>query len=247
MRSSKYERAKLAPLVASSHSISDVIRALGLTPNGGNHRMISALIRRYAFNTSHFRHGALVSRVREIPTDTLARLVEQSTSIAQVLTALALPTEGRAHHELTKRLRALGIDTSHLRGCGWARGETAATNATVARIRERVRRPDHEVFVENSPELKGPRLCERLLALGWSYACTECGISSWRGRALVLHVDHRNGIHDDNRLVNLRFLCPNCHSQTDTYCNRKRSHAARASDARGPCYTSTSLRAWWNW
>jgi 5-methylcytosine-specific restriction endonuclease McrA len=39
---------------------------------------------------------------------------------------------------------------------------------------------------------------------------------------LVLHIDHINGINNDNRLSNLRLLCPNCHSQTATYCNRRR-------------------------
>ncbi len=44
----------------------------------------------------------------------------------------------------------------------------------------------------------------------------------WRGKRLVLHVDHVNGINNDNRLPNLRFLCPNCHSQTPTFGNRRR-------------------------
>jgi len=47
--------------------------------------------------------------------------------------------------------------------------------------------------------------------------CSICGISEWCGRQLVCHLDHVNGINNDNRLENLRMLCPNCHSQTDTY------------------------------
>lgn len=208
MRTSKYDRATLARLVASSASLSDVIRGLGLTPNGGNHRMFSALVRRYELDTSHFRHGALGERVRAIPRETLEHLVASSTSLAQVLTALDLPTKGRAHYELKRQLQALAIDTSHLRGAGWSRGETASTHASVARARERNRRSDDDVFVANSPEIKGRSLAKRLLALGWTYACATCGISTWRNEALVLHLDHRNGVHNDNRLSNLRFLLP---------------------------------------
>jgi 5-methylcytosine-specific restriction endonuclease McrA len=52
--------------------------------------------------------------------------------------------------------------------------------------------------------------------------CERCGISRWRGRDLVITLHHVNGDGSDNRLENLRMLCPNCHSQTDTYGGRNR-------------------------
>jgi hypothetical protein len=55
--------------------------------------------------------------------------------------------------------------------------------------------------------------------------CDECGISDWRGRPLSIQIDHINGIRHDYRLENLRMLCPNCHSQTETFAARnKQSH-----------------------
>jgi hypothetical protein len=50
--------------------------------------------------------------------------------------------------------------------------------------------------------------------------CEECGISEWLGRPLTLELHHRNGIRDDNRLENLAILCPNCHSQTESFGGR---------------------------
>ena len=47
--------------------------------------------------------------------------------------------------------------------------------------------------------------------------CEICGLREWLGRPLVMQLDHQNGLRADNRLHNLRMLCPNCHSQTETY------------------------------
>jgi HNH endonuclease len=50
--------------------------------------------------------------------------------------------------------------------------------------------------------------------------CRRCGIDAWFGQPLSMHLDHVNGVGNDNRLENLRMLCPNCHSQTPTYGGR---------------------------
>lgn len=53
------------------------------------------------------------------------------------------------------------------------------------------------------------------------YECCECKNSGeWNTKPLVLQLDHSNGINNDNRLENLRFICPNCHSQTETYAGK---------------------------
>ena len=57
--------------------------------------------------------------------------------------------------------------------------------------------------------------------------CDECGISEWRGKPLAIQLDHRNGIRDDHRPENLRMLCPNCHSQTETFAGKNRGRLSK--------------------
>jgi 5-methylcytosine-specific restriction endonuclease McrA len=67
-------------------------------------------------------------------------------------------------------------------------------------------------------------LKRRLIAEGLKDGCCErCGIKNWRGLPLSLQVHHSNGIGDDNRLENLRLLCPNCHSQTQGHSRKRRT------------------------
>ncbi len=222
MRSSKYNAALLGPIVRSSYSLADVLRRLGLPLTGGNYRNIAARIRLSNLATTHFGSRTQRARCAAVSVEVLTRLVQESTSIAQVLSKLELPTEGRAHPELKRRIRQLGIDTAHLRGRGWARGETTSSHPSVAQVSQRNSLPDANVFIPNSPMIGGRRVTPRLLAMGWPYRCALCDLTEWRGKALVLHLDHVNGINNDNRLTNLRFLCPNFHSQTDTCGNRRR-------------------------
>ena len=69
--------------------------------------------------------------------------------------------------------------------------------------------------------------------------CQVCGISEWNGKSIVLEIDHIDGNYENNKPENLRFICPNCHSQTDTYKSRnmgKGRHYRRERYAAGQSY-----------
>lgn len=54
------------------------------------------------------------------------------------------------------------------------------------------------------------------------YKCTLCGLTDWNGQYLSLTLDHINGKKNDNKIENLRWICPNCDSQLDTYCSKNK-------------------------
>lgn len=56
------------------------------------------------------------------------------------------------------------------------------------------------------------------------YKCLNCGLSKWLDKPLSLQLEHKNGIHNDNRLFNLCLLCPNCHSQTETFAGKNKKY-----------------------
>ena len=77
---------------------------------------------------------------------------------------------------------------------------------------------DMEKVLRNEQKTTSSKLKSKLYNAGLKTAkCEICGISDWNGKQITLHLDHTNGNHD-NRLENLQILCPNCHSQTPTYC-----------------------------
>jgi len=74
-------------------------------------------------------------------------------------------------------------------------------------------------------------LRKRLIEEGvFEYKCSSCRISEWNGEHIVLELDHINGIKSDNRRVNLRLLCPNCHSQTITYKSKNKNKRSYSDD-----------------
>lgn len=69
-----------------------------------------------------------------------------------------------------------------------------------------------------------PKWVHRTLAELRGNFCEVCGIDKHNDLPLKLEVDHIDGNHKNNKPNNLRLICPNCHSQTDTYKNRNKGN-----------------------
>ncbi|MZE78643.1 HNH endonuclease signature motif containing protein [Streptomyces xinghaiensis] len=210
MPPSPYTHDRLNEAARSSRTLSQALVKLGVDPRSGSRRYLRARMRTLGIDTSHFeREGARWTR------EILEPAVAASTNMNEVLRRLGLGIVGGHHTHISNRVRALGIDTSHF---------TARTSGNRAGRR---RRTPEDVLVEQNPEsarrVHGDRLRQCMLDAGVAHLCALCGMEPmWRGRRLPLEVDHIDGRWWNNRLQNLRLLCPNCHATTDTYRGRNK-------------------------
>ena len=149
--------------------------------------------------------------------------VAKHTNFTDVLRELGLrPADGN-HASMKRHAARLSLDTSHFNSARRVRG--------LAVWRECKRRTDEEIFRERSDVCSNVvrKRVRRLIAPSWCAICGNAG--EWQGRPLTLQLDHANGRYDDNRLENLRWLCPNCHSQTPDFAGRGKSRRVREAPA----------------
>lgn len=154
----------------------------------------------------------------------LEALVKESVSVAEVLRKLGKPQSGNLHVYVSKKIKEYGIDTSHFLGKAANQGENHK-GGTPKRSWEEILILHNDKTHREVPY----KLRRALIEFGREYKCENpiCTIQdTWLGNNITLHVDHINGNWKDNRPDNLRFLCPNCHSQTQNYCGSK-GHTGR--------------------
>lgn len=148
----------------------------------------------------------------------LKKKVKESTALAQVLRGLGLVPAGGNYLSIQIHIERLGLSTSHFVGQSHNKGKQLPSPPGTI--------PLKKILVKNSTYTNTKRLKLRLVrGERLKYECSECSISSWLGGELALHLDHKNGDRRDNRISNLRLLCPNCHSQTPTYCGKNNKAA----------------------
>lgn len=149
--------------------------------------------------------------------EVLADAASRCTSIRGVLRELGIsPNSGGMSAHVKKRIKLFEIDTSHFYRQGWNKGKPSLERLTWQRVLVVDRRGN---IKEDSQVLR-----RAMIESGIEYRCEDCGCPPvWNGKPLTLEADHKNGNNTDNRKENLRFLCLNCHSQTDNFRSKNRN------------------------
>jgi hypothetical protein len=217
---------ELRALVRDNNTYAEISRAAGVKICGASKAVLATRIISLNIDTSHFisRKTDKLSKTSDADFTAHVRIARSWPEVALLCgyDVGAYGHQQRVHIRtlMMRRATELGLDADHIE---------LSTRASNRRI-----------FVSDSTANRSQVKRRLLRDLRWPYKCNAChnimfehrdGKPFWFDKPVTLQLEHRNGISTDNRLENLEFLCPLCHSQTTTYSGGN-SVAARAKRAR---------------
>lgn len=148
----------------------------------------------------------MTNKIYECTDEQFIRLIKESANVSEVLFKLGYSVNGNSwgFSKVKRRMADLNLTFYDFKG-----------KSPLSEKHNKIN-PDL-LFTEHSKHKRSIIRNYLIKNSTIPYKCAICGITKWNDKTLSLELDHINGINDDNRLENLRFLCPNCHSQTTTY------------------------------
>jgi hypothetical protein len=155
------------------------------------------------------------SIINKISKEELLNLFNNSSSFKEILSNLGLDNySGGNYRTLKKRLAIENIDLLSL---------SKRRSQAISQKRQKTRYTFEEIFKKDSKCKSGNKILKKIILRNkiLEHCCGICKIEPvWNGKPLILQVDHIDGDSSNNEIKNLRLVCPNCHSQTDTYCGK---------------------------
>lgn len=151
-----------------------------------------------------------------VPKQELELIILDSSSYSEILRKLNIFSQGSNINTLKRRILSENIDTSHInKGMSSNKGRKFGPHQYSI--------PNDILFTEDSSKSRSIVRRRLLRDSLIPYMCSDCGLEpKWNNNPLSMVLDHINGVPNDNRIENLRFLCPNCNSQTDTFAGRNK-------------------------
>jgi len=161
------------------------------------------------FNTIYFKGSNMK---KDYSKEMLFEIVKKCKTYREVLIYFGRNESSRSYQQLRKKISDWDIDVSHFLN--------KSEYLKLMYDNGLFEKKDNSVlFVENSSCSRSTikrRIIDECLI---EYKCTICdNTGEWLGKKITLILDHINGVNNDNRLDNLRFLCPNCNATLNTHC-----------------------------
>lgn len=218
---STYSDEDFLKIVIQSKSKTEIAFKMGIKSTGAIRRRLSKLENCY---TDHLfkRRQALYT---EISIPELTEIVKNAKTWTQIMDKIGCRSKNK---DLRAYLESKSISYSHLAtGVDWYHTENGRHVNQITGEKRSI--PLEQILVQDAGPIRGIDLKRKLIRAGLMMdQCAECGLPPvWQGEPLTLQLDHTNGIHNDNSFGNLRILCPNCHSQTDTFSGRNEEYIDR--------------------
>ena len=154
---------------------------------------------------------------RKYTKEMLQPLVKKVESYRQLILSLNLSYCGGNYSHIKNVVESFDIDTSHFKGQSIHKGKPSGR----ARTKEEF---TNDILIEDSKvNWRSSSIKQSLLKFGFKEdICEVCGQdNTWNGKPITLQLDHIDGNNRNNNLDNLRIICPNCHTQTETYAGKK--------------------------
>ena len=146
-------------------------------------------------------------------------MLDTSDSYSDLLLKIGLNPKGGNPATLKKIIKEYDLDETIL-----CQNRSALLSRSGSKSHEKTIIPIEDILSGSyTKPFNSSYLLKRLIREGYKQLkCEICGIISWMGKPISFHLHHEDGDHQNNKLENLRILCPNCHSQTETFAGKNR-------------------------